>query len=83
MFTNESVRLGLIKGKGCLSMCRILRWILLILFPFACIRLGYIYAQHHKSYITSCDRIRRKNVGSFDRIDGIIWIFVLLSPLPD
>ena len=69
------------------------RWILLILFPFACIKLGYIYAQHDKSYVTS-DRIRKENIRFFDRIDPstivstygagrIIWIFLLLSPLPD
>ena len=74
-------------------MYRIFRWILLILFPFACIKLGYIYAQHDKFYVTS-DRIRKENIRFFDRIDPstivstygagrILWIFLLLSPLPD
>ena len=42
-------------------MCSVFRRILLILFSFACIKLGYIYAQHHKSYAASFDRIRREN----------------------
>jgi hypothetical protein len=55
----------------------------LILFPFACIKMGYIYAQHDIPYVTSCDRIRRENIRFFDRIARILWIFLLLSPLPD
>jgi len=50
-------------------MRRIFRRILLILSPFACIKLGYIYAQHDIAYVTLCDRIRRENIRFFDRID--------------
>ena len=55
----------------------------MILFPFACIKVGYIYAQHDIAYVTPCDRIQREDICFFDRIDWIIWIFLLLSPLPD
>ena len=58
-------------------------WILLILFPFACIKLGYIYGQHDIAYDTSRDWIRREDIRFFDRIDRIIGVFLLLSPLPD
>jgi hypothetical protein len=44
-------------------MGEIFRRILLILFPFACINLGYTYAQHDIAYFTSHDRIRREDIG--------------------
>jgi hypothetical protein len=54
----------------------------LILFPFACIKLGYIYAHYDIAYFTSHDRIQRDGIRFFHRIDLIVWILLLLSPLP-
>jgi hypothetical protein len=58
-------------------------WISLILFPVACIKSGYTYAHYDIAYDTSRDWIRIEDIRFFDRIDRILWIFLLLSPLPD
>ena len=63
MFANASEHLALIKGKGWLGMGEIFRRILLIIFPFECIKLGYIHAQHDIAYFTSHDRIQREDIG--------------------
>jgi len=49
--------------------------ILLILFLFACIKLGYTYAQHDIAYVTLCDRIRRENIRFSTGLIGLIGFF--------
>ena len=61
-------------------MCWDFRWILLILSPFPCIKLGCIYGQHDIRYVTLCYRTRRENIRFLTGLTGSYSFFCCFLP---